>query len=236
MGVDTYDDNYWVDENAWVAGQTTMGAFLCPSLPNTLPDCGMIDHTWGTMADGNIYSLLFSGWTPEKGPLGLTHYQAVAGIYGKIGTQWSINHFGHSVVNDRYLIGVYTTRSKISTEHITDGTSKMLAFGEAPGSIGQSIQAYSGCVSDFPVGYAWIGAATLPTNFGLDVSSENGDPNPGASYQTHRSYFGSRHLGDIVPFVYVDGSVHALGKSVDMALYRALSTIGGDEIVDGDQL
>ena len=68
------------------------------------------------------------------------------------------------------------------------------------------------------------------------MSSENGAPNPGASYQTHRSYFGSLHLGDIVPFVYVDGSVHALRKSVDLAVYRALSTIGGDEIVDGDQL
>ena len=26
VGVDTYDDNYWEDENAWAAGQTTMGA------------------------------------------------------------------------------------------------------------------------------------------------------------------------------------------------------------------
>ena len=86
-------------------------------------------------------------------PLGLTHYQAVAGIYGKIGSQWRINHFGNSVVNDRYLIGVYTARSKISTEQITDGTSKMLAFGEAPGSIGQGIEPYPGCAGEFPVGY-----------------------------------------------------------------------------------
>jgi prepilin-type N-terminal cleavage/methylation domain-containing protein len=236
VGVDTYDDNYWVDENAWVAGQTTLGNFLCPSLPNTSPDCGVIDNTWGTMSDGNVFSLLFSGWTPDKGPLGRTHYQAVSGIYGKIGNQRQINHFGNLVVNDRYLIGVYTTRSKTSTEHITDGTSKMLAFGEAPGSFGQGIQAYPGCVSDHPIGYAWIGTAMLPTNFGLDVSSENGNPNPGAAYQTHRSYFGSMHLGDTVPFVYVDGSVHALSKSVDSSLYRALSTIGGDEVVDGDQL
>jgi hypothetical protein len=159
----------------------------------------------------------------------------VAGIYGKIGTQWRINHFGNLVDNDRYLIGVYTARSKISTAHITDGTSKMLAFGEAPGSIGQSIEAYPGCVSDFPMAYVWIGVATLPTNFGLEVSSENGVPNPGASYQTHRSYFGSLHVGDTVPFVYVDGSVHALQKSIDRDVYRALSTISGDEVVDGDQ-
>jgi prepilin-type N-terminal cleavage/methylation domain-containing protein len=236
VGVDAYDDNYWVDANAWAAGQTTIGDFLCPSAPNTLPDCGVIDHTWGTMGDGNVYSLFFSGWTPEKGPVGLTHYQAVGGIYGKIGNQWRINHFGNLVANDRYLIGVYAARSKTSTEHITDGTTKTLAFGEAPGSIGQGIQAYPGCVGENPIAYAWIGTATLPTNFGLDVSSENGDPNPGASYQTHRSYFGSLHLGDIVPFVYVDGSVHALRKSTDATVYRALSTISGDEVVYGDQL
>jgi hypothetical protein len=85
-------------------------------------------------------------------------------------------------------------------------------------------------------GYAWIGGAILPTNFGLDVSRENGKPNSVASYQTHRSYFSSVHLGDIVPFVYVDGSVHALRKSVDSTVYRALSTVGGDEIVDGEPL
>src|SRR6185312_15467406 len=42
VGVDTSDDNYWKDVNAWAAAQTTMGAFLCPSLPNKFPDCGVI--------------------------------------------------------------------------------------------------------------------------------------------------------------------------------------------------
>ena len=132
VGVDTYDDNYWKDANAWAVAQTTMGAFLCPSLPNTLPDCGMIGHTWGEY-NGSKFQHHFSGWIPSNSPLGVTHYQGVAGIYGRIGSQWRIDHFGNSVVNDRYLIGVYTARSKISTEHITDGTSKMLAFGEAQG-------------------------------------------------------------------------------------------------------
>jgi prepilin-type N-terminal cleavage/methylation domain-containing protein len=235
VGVDTYDDNYWKDVNAWDAAQTTVGGFLCPSLPNTFPDCGVIGTTWGEY-NGSKFSHFYSGWPPSIGPIGLTHYQGVAGIYGKIGSQWRIDHFGNSVVNDRYLIGVYTVRSKISTEQITDGTSKMLAFGEAPGTIGQGIEPYPGCTGEFPVGYAWIGTATLATKFGLDVSRENGAPNPGASYQTHRSYFGSVHLGDMVPFVYVDGSVRALRKTVDWAVYGALSTIGGDEIVDSDQL
>ena len=235
VGVDTYDDNYWKNANAWAVAQTTMSAFLCPSLPNTLPDCGMIGHTWGEF-NGSKFQHHFSGWIPSSSPLGVTHYQGVAGIYGKIGSQWRIDHFGNSVVNDRYLIGVYTARSKISTENITDGTSKMLAFGEAPGSIGHGIEPYPGCTGEYSAGIAWIGTAALATNFGLDVSRENGAPNPGASYLTHRSYFGGVHLGDMVPFVHVDGSVHALRKSVDSAIYRALSTIAGDEIVDGEQL
>ena len=193
-------------------------AHFCPSLPNTLPDCGMIGHTWGEY-NGSKFQHHFSGWLPSNSPLGVTHYQGVAGIYGRIGSQWRIDHFGNSVVNDRYLIGVYTARSNISTEQITDGTSKMLAFGEAQGVSATASSHIQAAPVIYSAGIAWIGTAALATNFGLDVSRENGAPNPGALYQTHRSYFGSLHLGDIVPFVHVDGSVHALRKNVDVAVY-----------------
>ena len=168
------------------------------------------------------------GWKPECG-LGLTHYQAVGGIYGKIGDQWYVNGIHH----DRNLIGIFTTRSKVSPARITDGMSKMLAFGEAPGSIGNGIDDESTTYSGFVLGYAWIGSTTLPTIFGLDATTQNNYPNPGAVYDTFWSCFGSLHLGSIVPFVYADGSVHSVRKDIEQSIFVALSTIRGGELING---
>jgi prepilin-type N-terminal cleavage/methylation domain-containing protein len=230
IGVDAHDKNYWTDENAWTAAQTSIGGLLCPSVPNTRPDVEILDQIYG-QPRRQKYTLYGSGWDPAEG-LGVTHYQAVAGIFGKVGEQYSVN----GLANDEHMVGVFTTRSKISAAHIVDGMSKMLMFGEAPGTIGQGIQAADGSTSssDYADGIAWIGTATLPTLFGLDPSDQDGAPT-GARYQTHWAYFGSLHLGDIVPFVYGDGSVHALVKDVDPMVLGALSTIDGGETVDANQ-
>jgi hypothetical protein len=115
--------------------------------------------------------------------------------------------------------------------------SKMLTFGEAPGSIGQGIGSEDGSTTygEFALGQAWAGSATMPTAFGLDSSFEDGTPNPGAKYQIHWSYYGSLHAGDMVQFAYGDGSVHSISKGVDVAVLDALSTIQGGETVDISQ-
>jgi hypothetical protein len=114
--------------------------------------------------------------------------------------------------------------------------SKMLAFGESPGNIGQGIQANDGSITgDFGLGHAWVGTATLVTLAGLDCSIKNGEPNEGARYQSHWHFFGSLHRGDIVQFVYADGSVHVIPKDVDFRVLDALSTIRGGETVDYGQ-
>jgi hypothetical protein len=110
--------------------------------------------------------------------------------------------------------------------------SKMLMFGEAPGDIGQNVGRDSGLYSGFVSGVAWIGTATLPTFLGLDASLQNDWPNPGARYQTQWAHFGSLHAGDIVPFVYADGSVHAIPKSVEPEVFWTMSTIQGEEVDD----
>jgi prepilin-type N-terminal cleavage/methylation domain-containing protein len=219
IGVDTHDKNYWTDQNAWTAAQTSIGGLLCPAVPSTRPDVEILDQIYG-QPHGHKYTLYGAGWDPAVG-LGLTHYQAVAGIFGKVGEEYSVN----GLVNDEHMVGVFTTRSKISAGRIADGMSKILMFGEAPGTIN------AGGYAD---GIAWIGTATLPTLFGLDPADQDDSPS-GARYQTHWGYFGSVHLGDVVPFVYGDGSVHALAKNVDWTVLGALSTIDGGETVDVNQ-
>jgi hypothetical protein len=183
--------------------------------------------------DGSLFTFHANGFLADAG-LGITHYLAVGGLFGKIGPQWWATAPDGSKYNvEKDLIGVFSPRSKVSTADIVDGMSKMLAFGEAPGNIGQGIQAQDGSTTgDFGIGHAWVGTATLVTLAGLDCSSENGTPNEGARYQSHWSFFGSLHRGDVVQFGYADGSVHAIPKDIDTPVLDALSTIRGGETVD----
>ena len=228
IDVGTQDDNFWKDENAWVAAQTTIGVFLCPSLPEGKPDGAILHQMWGRILDPTLYQITARGWSPDAG-LGLTHYQAVAGIYGKIGEQWYVSGLN----NDKNLVGVYSTRSKITIARIVDGTSKILAFGEAPGAIGQGIQSNDGSETfgEFAYGNAWVGTASLPTTFGLLLTDVDGKPNEGARYQTHWRSYGSLHRGDVVQFAYCDGSVRTISKNTEPTVFDALSTIQGGEDV-----
>ena len=228
VGVNSHDDNYWDDLNALTAAKTKIATLLCPSMPNIPPDGQAIDRLYGVMQYPE-FTMQAAGQDANAG-LAITHYQAVAGVYGNVGGQWSRN--GVSI--DYGLIGVYSVRSRTTAARISDGLSKTLMFGEAPGSIGTSILATRSSTggSEFPLGIAWFGAATLPTGLGLNSSQENGTPNPAANYRAHWSHFGSVHTGDIVQFVNADGSVHALNKQMDQATFKALSTIRGGEIVD----
>jgi type II secretory pathway pseudopilin PulG len=234
-GVDSRDDqNWWEDDNAEVFAQTTLSAFLCPSMVNARPD-GITAIMFGELSP-TTFTIHAAFWDTDVG-LGLTHYMGVAGIFGKVGSGWWARIGPNQQVQlDKAWVGIYTTRSKINTARVVDGTSKMLMFGEAPGTVGQGIQAEDGSGhGEFPLGNSWMGSANLPTVFGLDSSVEDGYPNAGARYQIHWSYFGSLHQGNIVQFVYADGSVHSIPKDVTVPVLDALSTIQGGEVEDISQ-
>jgi prepilin-type processing-associated H-X9-DG protein len=46
-----------------------------------------------------------------------------------------------------------------------------------------------------------------------------------------RNKFGSSHSGGIVQFVFLDGHVRGLHRDIALAVLKALSTIGGGEVV-----
>ncbi|HEX2476245.1 MAG TPA: DUF1559 domain-containing protein [Lacipirellulaceae bacterium] len=225
------DRHWWEDNEAWFASQSTITGLICPSVPNVRPD-GNIVFTFCKLTPTFFRITAFGSLTDEG--VGLTHYQAVAGIFGKVGPDWYARIPPNGLVNlDKDWIGIYSTRSKIRAAHVVDGTSKMFAFGEAPGMLGQGIQHPDGSpASEYGLATAWMGSATLPTFFGLNSSDDNGTPNAGARYDVNFSKFGSLHKGDIVQFAYCDGSVHSISKDIEIPALDALSTIRGGETVE----
>jgi hypothetical protein len=67
------------------------------------------------------------------------------------------------------------------------------------------------------------------------MARHHGDPNEGARYEAHWTSFSSLHVGDVVLFVYGDGSVRGLSKEIEEPILDALATIQGEEVVDASQ-
>ncbi|QEG37441.1 DUF1559 domain-containing protein [Bythopirellula goksoeyrii] len=234
LGVDSRDNNYYNDINAWSIAQARLTALLCPSAPQEVPGTAILDKTYGILK-GGFLALQSDAWDPLQSQLGLTQYMGNSGVWGQVSPNLTYNMgSGSRNVNDD-LVGVFGVRSKIRMGQITDGTSQTLMFGEAPGSIGTEIpdDFLSGRYSGYTQGNAWAGFGTLPAAFGLDLANENRN---GAQFATKWSYYGSLHTGDVVQFCFVDGSVHTLNKNVDRTVFQSLSTIRGAEVVDESSL
>jgi prepilin-type N-terminal cleavage/methylation domain-containing protein len=233
IGVDQRDDAYSIDASAWTTAQTTLGGLLCPSAPAELPQTAIFDKTYGKLSLG--YLILQSDqWKPETTQLGLTHYLGCSGVWGQVGPGLVYDMgYGKQVV-DKELVGVFGIRSKTRLGKVTDGASQTIMFGEAPGTNGAGITDpfVAGTFGGFVHGNAWAGWGTLPAAFGLNVSNENKN---GAQYDTKWSYYGSLHNGGVVLFAFVDGSVHALKKEVDLKLFQSLSTMKGQEVIAGGE-
>jgi prepilin-type N-terminal cleavage/methylation domain-containing protein len=238
-GVPPQYENWYREGNAQVAAQYQIGAFLCPSLPSTRPEEFYSVVVPSRLTSPTQYTLGppfgFDATNPDFPDLGLTHYQGVAGVFGRLGSDVPVlvdRNPDRFMNNDQHLVGIYSVRSKVTAARISDGMSKTLAFGEAPGIIGSGIQFGSTVYSGFVVGVCWISAAVLPTTAGLDVSQQDNRPNEGARYDTYYFQYGGMHTGDVVIFVYADGSVHNISKSIDRYPFGSLSTIAGEEVLE----
>jgi hypothetical protein len=194
-----------------------------------VPLSAVVLYNYDVIAGGNV-TVHFPG-IPTTGPIpGLTHYQGVRGVWGKLGPEVSVPLLGETRIVDKELIGVFGVRSQTVMGQITDGTSNTLMFGEAPGTIGYAAVGTTIRQNGFVAGVAWAGNGTLPTFYGLDGSAFHDSSVPDR-YDTHLAAFGSVHAGEIVPFCFVDGSVQQLNKSMDQRVLYALSTIRGGDVV-----
>jgi prepilin-type N-terminal cleavage/methylation domain-containing protein len=190
--LDRKGDIYWTRPHAWTMAQTKIGTFVCPSdTPYEKPDPLALICFYYLAPDGTMDARSI-GPAGSGNPLARTNYLAVAGYIGHIGQP------GY----DAYQ-GVFYNRSQIDFRDILDGSSNTLLFGEA---MGGSLPPGEGGYS-----YAWIGAATMCTGWGLSDSS--------GWWQ-----FSSNHPG-IVQFCLADGSIRPLATQIDFDLLQNLGAI-----------
>jgi prepilin-type processing-associated H-X9-DG protein len=220
--------------------QMQLTVYQCPSDPYTQQNVPLYDSTFSTpiatVAQGNYVGC--NGW-PEcfnnaggddqgGGNDGLSGPQGLAGR------------------------GVFYRNSQIRMSDITDGTSSTIMCGER--SHNHSPSTWTGAITGARVP-AWM-ADPPPFQYSPPVPFPGDNPAyDNADYdealclahanQTHvpssdvpffdPDTFYSMHTAGGANFVFCDGSVHYISKSIDPATYQALGTIqGGDAVTSTD--
>ncbi|MCO6455031.1 MAG: DUF1559 domain-containing protein [Pirellulaceae bacterium] len=199
---------WWGEGNSWAVAQTRINSMLCPSTNAYL-------NTVGTGALMNVYPVgtntgtLQIAYFPLGGggdTIGRSNYLGCAGGLGNIPGGWL------------FYEGIFGNRTKNGFQHVLDGTSSTLFFGEAIGGYRRSgakwVRDYSHC---------WIGSGVMPVAWGL---ATNG--NKGGWYQ-----YDSEHPG-VVQFCFADGSVHGVSRSVDATTFRHLGAMKDGFVVDSE--
>ncbi|QDU54142.1 DUF1559 domain-containing protein [Aeoliella mucimassa] len=219
-GANSYDLPYWSVEGPWYAGQSTLTAFLCPSVGNESPSYGTFRRL-AHWVDGSSYVLGGEVYGAEAEQQ-VTHYLPISGVYGELGPGYE--------AYDAYR-GVFGYRTKVALSRVTDGTSNTIMFGESPGSMGEGLDYGDGPQGGLVVSTAWIGGATMTTYYGMYTGQEDTET---TDYDTHYAYLGSVHTGDTVLFSLVDGSVKSLTRDVDYTVLDAYASMAYGETINED--
>jgi len=199
----------------WNAAQLEIGAFLCPSAPERVPNGGNAFGWMTYMSGGQPTSngWYFMGYSPPA-PRGITNYLPCGGGFGRVNdATWDVWE------------GVFYIRSTTNMSAVLDGTSNVLMFGEFAG--GHDANNYLEWAS------TWIGSAPMWTGWGLRPSP-TADP-----YRIRSNYyqFGSYHPGTVL-FAMTDGAVRQISTDVtdepNKRFFRSISAIRDGNPVPSD--
>jgi len=144
--------------------------------------------------------------------------------YGSMRSSNIVGNFGTNMNGTNWNPGLgkglFWMCSKVRIRDIRDGTSQTSAGGERMFGLGDG-PAWGGGYWGLTVGETWL-AMNPPTSMVYAVHLNH----------KQRS-FASRHEGGSF-FFFCDGAVRFLSENIDISVYRALSTIANNEVVDDE--
>ncbi len=190
--------------------RTPIETYACPSRRRAAADRNFDNNNAppvvlgaGTLAD-------YSANAGIKLMTGMTNTEGSGGVFG-----------GYSRID----AGPIFSGSHIGARQVEDGLSKTIAIGER--HLPPVPDGTADDMKDYAIGdTASIPGDTPHTTFrcaedGLATGPDDPD----------REKFGSSHSGGIVQCVFLDGHVSGLHKDIEVDVLKALSTIGGGEVV-----
>jgi prepilin-type N-terminal cleavage/methylation domain-containing protein/prepilin-type processing-associated H-X9-DG protein len=158
------------------------------------------------------------------------------GYHGYWGTRWGLpTGFSPNATGQLRGFADYSSMQTATISSVTDGTSNSILVGEVLplADANNNFWTSTGCASGttVPVGFDTNSfPAADPTCNGL----WQGASTPlGCRYSAAAKGFASRHPGG-ANFLYADGSVHFLKKSISMPTYCALGSRNGGEVLSSD--
>jgi prepilin-type N-terminal cleavage/methylation domain-containing protein/prepilin-type processing-associated H-X9-DG protein len=182
-----------------------LSAYICPS-----------------DADAGLFDVAGAGGWGDLGEFATNSYAACFGAGGDVGEAPGRGN------------GLFSLNRVVRYAQVRDGMGTTIAVGERGACLVRTpwTGAPQGGVSriDGDSGDDW-GHDTLGR--GAELVLAHADAVPPNAPGTGTSDFYSPH-GDVVNFLFADGSVRPIRSTIDLILYRALCTRSGGEVVDAD--
>ena len=189
-------------------------------------------------SDPNINQVLYPETRADNGEANTTVRYMTGSYRGMSGISW--NNFdmwaGFPEEAGANLIHLPEGRGILHTDgdsgarpermaSITDGTSGTLMIGERTTRTHPTRATFwADSFNLYTLSAAWSHSITLLDDYDACVAAESDTPN------RCKYGWGSPHSG-IINFVFCDGSVRGVSRSIDMTVFQAMATIGGGEAV-----
>jgi prepilin-type N-terminal cleavage/methylation domain-containing protein/prepilin-type processing-associated H-X9-DG protein len=185
--------------------------------------------------------------TPEQNRVDPKHHNAACTDYGPVGSVASslINHEPGLIQKPKSAKGVPAAKEGTKMLDIKDGASNTLMITEDAGRPTHWVGLGHGASdtkltcgnadvsSGYVTGGAWADPANdLPLHGFVGEDGMNCSGPCGINCTNNNEAFSFHPAG--VNAVFVDGSVHMLNKSMSIAVYAALITRAGEEVISGD--